>query len=510
MSNRNSLRRPDWGRVWASVRIAAWVALFLFLPVTSFPFFPPAFGGGVLVRPLSVYPLIILLVIAVIPGLWKDRLPRQFLALGIFVLVVLASGAISLLQDVDSLQDISSPERMMRTMITLGLGLAFYLAVSLTPRSQDELRSGLKALYVGFGIALVWGLFQLVNVIHFNHEYFVWLNRIQEFISIRKLIDNRISGMTYEPNWFSAQLTGILIPWLLAAVFTTTTVFKSSLVKRWRWLTVELVMLICAVMVLPFTFSRAGLLNLGALAVISLFLYKMLHIRLRPGSPASNLNQGTLRRPWVRGLRLAVELTVILGMVAAMFYIASTRNIFFSRLWDYWKRPHATFRGYIHFIGFDARLIYSETAFNIYQVSPWVGIGPGNYALYFKDQLPYRALAKTPEVVRMITPEDGRDRLITSKNFFLRLLAETGILGTAAFVAFLISIIGSIIYLWLSPHREEKFWGIGGVLAFVVFLLSTLSFDSFAVPNMWIVLGLITAADRLAREKNALALEGNN
>ena len=250
--------------------------------------------------------------------------------------------------------------------------------------------------------------------------------------------------------------------------------------------------------------------NLGALAVISLLLFRMLRIRLRPGMPASSPQPGKPRQPWMRGLRLVLELTVILGMIAAMFYIASTRNIFFARLYNYWRRPHVTFRGYISFIGFDARLIYSETAFNIYQVSPWVGVGPGNYALYFEDQLPYRALARTPEVVRMITPEDGRDRLITAKNFFLRLLAETGILGTAGFVAFLISIIGSIVFLWFSPHREERFWGIGGVLAFIVFLLSTLSFDSFALPNMWIVLGLITAADRLARERNTMALPVSN
>jgi O-antigen ligase len=144
-------------------------------------------------------------------------------------------------------------------------------------------------------------------------------------------------------------------------------------------------------------------------------------------------------------------------------------------------------------------MIYSETAFNTYASSPFLGVGPGNYALLFADMLPNRPLARTPEVLRLVTPEEGRDRLVTAKNFGLRLLAETGVLGTAAFLAFLIAILGSVFFLWLSPHPDENFWGIGGILALAAFLLSTLSFDSFAVPNMWVIFGFITAASVLAR-----------
>ena len=34
-----------------------WAAFLLFLPITSFPFFPPAFGGEALVRPALSLPL---------------------------------------------------------------------------------------------------------------------------------------------------------------------------------------------------------------------------------------------------------------------------------------------------------------------------------------------------------------------------------------------------------------------------------------------------------------------
>jgi hypothetical protein len=92
--------------------------------------------------------------------------------------------------------------------------------------------------------------------------------------------------------------------------------------------------------------------------------------------------------------------------------------------------------------------------------------------------------------------------LITPKNFIIRILAETGILGLSTFIAFMMAILGSALYLWFSPDIEVKFWGIGGLLGLIAFSLVVFSFDSLAIPNMWVVFGLITAAMRLARKRN--------
>ena len=96
--------------------------------------------------------------------------------------------------------------------------------------------------------------------------------------------------------------------------------------------------------------------------------------------------------------------------------------------------------------------------------------------------------------MRVITPEPGRVRLITAKNFYLRLLAETGALGLAAFIAFLAAVMGCALYLYLSPKRTERVWGLAALCAIIAFLSTAFSFDSFAIPNMWVVFGIITAA----------------
>jgi O-antigen ligase len=177
-----------------------------------------------------------------------------------------------------------------------------------------------------------------------------------------------------------------------------------------------------------------------------------------------------------------------------LIYVAGTKNEFFARLWGYWGKKNASLTGYFEYLGFGARFTYSETAFRIYQEYPWLGVGLGNYAFYFEEMLPERPLANVPEVLRLITPEEGRDRLITAKNLYFRLLAETGLVGASAFAAFVIAILGNALFLWLSPLKEQKYWGTAGLLAMIAFVLAALSFDSFAIPNMWVVFGFITAA----------------
>ena len=182
-------------------------------------------------RPLAIYPLFVLLLIAVLPRLWNDQLPRTLLPLFVFVAVALGATAISFLRGIDPVIGVTVEDRVLRTLVSLALGIAFYLAVALIPKSRDELHFTLRWIYTGFGIALLWGSLQVIYLIKFVPAYFQFLKQIQTFISIRRLFSTRISGMTYEPNWFAEQIAFLLLPWLFTAVFSRFTVFR----WRWRW-----------------------------------------------------------------------------------------------------------------------------------------------------------------------------------------------------------------------------------------------------------------------------------
>jgi O-antigen ligase len=208
------------------------------------------------------------------------------------------------------------------------------------------------------------------------------------------------------------------------------------------------------------------------------------------------------RKPKLTFLRPLIEVFIIFIFLVTQVYLIGTKNVFFTRVWEYWQKNNPTVSGYLSYIGFGARLAYSEAAFNTYEEYPFLGVGLGNFAYYFEEQLPYRPLADSPEILRLITPEEGRNRLITVKNFYLRLLAETGIVGTAAFMAFLIAVLGCGLFLLLSPNKEQVYWGIAGLCGLISFSISAFTFDSFVFPNMWLVFGITTAAAWIFKRSN--------
>src|SRR5512139_2851928 len=101
------------------IQKVAWVLLLLTLPVTSFPYFPPALGGEALVRPLSLYPLVVLIVILVLPRLFSRPVSKTLLILVPFVLVAAVSSLISLLRGIEPSLGISVEARVLRGMFTL-------------------------------------------------------------------------------------------------------------------------------------------------------------------------------------------------------------------------------------------------------------------------------------------------------------------------------------------------------------------------------------------------------
>lgn len=447
---------------WLPVAQKIFWALFLVtLPITSFPYFPSGLGGSTLVRPLALYPLVVLFMIAVIPRLIKGSVPRTILPLLAFVLVALASSAFAFLRGIDPILGVTVMDRVLRTLISLALGVAFYLAVALIPNSKKDLRFTLRWIYAGFAVALIWGSLQAIYVLKFQSAYFQLLRQIQRYISIRKLFPTRISGMTYEPNWFAEQIVFLLLPCLFTAVFSGYSVFR----WRWRWLTVELFMLIWASGVLLFTFSRSGMILLA----VQLFLIFL----IRPINFSEKKKQNLTVA--VAGKRL-FQATLTLVVLAGIIFVAGSRNNYFSRLWNFWTDEESTGE-YLQYIAFDQRFTYWRTAYQIYNAYPALGVGLGNFTFYFDEYLADRPLRPTPELLTKLTPEEGRSQLTTVKSIFPRILAETGLLGMATFIAFLIALFGCAVYLFLSPYPDAQFWGRVGILGLMVFIVISFSYD---------------------------------
>ncbi len=472
---------------WHTLGKFFWAVFLLTLPVTSFPFFPGIVGGNASVRPLAVYPMIVLILILVIPRLFRQPLPQTFLPLLAFIAVGLASAAFALTQNTGELRDVSPLARAVRGLATLGIGAAFYFTVAMVPETWEDLRSSLRWLYAGFGIALFWGSIQIVYVIKHVPVFYAYLNQIQRWISSRKLIPKRVTGLTYEPKWFGEQIVFLLMPWLIASVMTGSTIFR----WRWRAVTIELLLLIWAAVVLIFTYSRTGIFIFLLFIIVG-----FIAARWRAGRSLAAAEGKT--HPWWRfQIRQVVYLVLILVVAAGILYAAGSQNNYFARLWTFFSSQEEGGTDYFEYIAFKQRFAYAITAFRVYEAYPLLGVGLGNYAFYFDEMLPNQPWNRQPDILRQITHVEGRDKLITPKNLYMKILSEMGLIGLVTFLAFVAALIGCAVYLWLAIEDQARRFGLAALLALMAFFFIGFSFDSLAIPNMWVVFGLITAASRI-------------
>jgi O-antigen ligase len=81
------------------------------------------------------------------------------------------------------------------------------------------------------------------------------------------------------------------------------------------------------------------------------------------------------------------------------------------------------------------------------------------------------------------------------KSLWVRLLAETGLVGFAFFVCWLY--LGWHTSSWLEKNvadRRGKMLALMGKLVIIALVFEGFSVDSFALPYLWFSLGLVTAA----------------
>jgi O-antigen ligase len=302
--------------------------------------------------------------------------------------------------------------------------------------------------------------------------------------------------MTYEPTAFADQLIVIWLPWILAASITDYTIFQ----WRWKWVTIERALSVWALVILAFTLSKTGLiLGVGLIIlgfILNLFNPSKTEVQREEDHDASPVLS------LIDRYRFIVILAVV-GVFVFVFYLLGTRVPYISRIWDFFVFfDEVDVRKYLIFIGFGSRITYWETAWMMFREYPIFGVGLGNYGIYFSDFLPYQKLSFTPELFLRLVPAVNRSRVASAKHFLLRILAEMGIVGFSLFLVFLIILGVMGLYLWRSRKAEERFLGSAGLIGLAAFIGDTFSFDSFAIPNPWVLFGLITAAFSVITKTN--------
>jgi hypothetical protein len=462
-----------------------WAAVMLTLPVTSFRYFP-FMGDATYVRPLSAYPLALLLIVLLIQFLRDHKRftwPAAFTPLLAFVFAALAATVIGVLFGPLVLRGQAYWGRAIRAWATLIIGLAFFVAAVWMNRSEDELRFTVKWMLAGFVIDILWsGVQGATFYLHILPKPLVTL--WQRVFSMRELIrTNRISGMAYEPAWLAGEIATIYLPWLFASLLTR------MRMTRFKWL--ELVLLACAALLLLATFSRGGLATVAITIFLTLLFIGGEYIRAAWHWFVSGFHgaKGVI-------LRVVMITAVIVTALGALWFLNRKNNI--SRLWN---TQAASVQDFLIQNSAGARVAYIWGTLGAYRDHPWTGVGLGASGFYIYQNLPDWVMTFLPEIASQLSP--ASTLYPNPKNLYVRLLAETGLVGFFLFAAFQLFVLGDMIAVLKQRVPIWRYLGIAALFSWLGIIFYNMTQDSFATPNIWLNLGIFVGMTALSLQTTA-------
>ena len=443
------------------------------LPVASFRYFP-FLGETTYVRPLALYPIALLLPLLALQ-LVRGRmsLPRAgaLVPLMAFVLFALTATGVGALLDPVPLRGQDYFGRAFRAWVTLIIGLSIFLSAVWMNRNEDDLRFTVKWILAGFVMTVLWSGIQALSF----YTPFLEKETVTHWqlaFSMRELVKtNRVSGMAYEPAWLAGQIATIYLPWLFASLLTRIRV------TRFKWL--EIVLLGIALLLLLATYSRGGLLTAVFALVFTFLIAGRRELRAAWTWFISGFQRGG---SWL--LRVGILGVALGALVGAGLFLGQKGYI--ARLFT--SRADSL-EEFVIQNSAGARAAYTFGALGAYEESPLAGVGLGASGFYIYDHMPDWAMTTVPDIARQFSPEN---RLYPNpKNMYVRLLAETGLVGLFMFVAFLFSLLGDSLLALKYNTPVLRYLGIAGLFSWLAIGMYNATQDSFATPNIWINLGIL-------------------
>jgi len=399
-----------------------------------------------------------------------------------FVLAILAATCLGATFAPLELRGVAYSDRAIRALLTVGIGLAFFVAAVWMNQTEEELKFSVKWLLVGLVLDLAWSTIQFVGLN--STGYRQRLIKIQNMFSVRGLVQNkRASGFAFEPSWLAAQLAALYLPWLFASLLS-----RYRLTK-FRWL--EPILLLGALAGVLVTYSRSGLVVVAIAAIFTFLVAGRETLSVLWGWVRSGFDRQrwSSRAASIRaaGIRIALAVLVLAGMAGTGFFLANKGyiNTFFQSNKD-------DLLSYIRAVYLGPRLAYSQAALDSFQQSPWLGVGLGASGFSLYSHMPDWVLAGQPEIAQQLSPDSSL--YPNPKDLYARLLAETGLIGFMLFMAFYLAVLAEVLSLLRTSGQAARWLAAAGLFALVAIGLQGFSQDSFVPPEIWINLGILVGA----------------
>jgi hypothetical protein len=495
---------PGAQKWWKWLIAGLWVITLIGLPLTSFP--PITNLTGATVAPFSAIPLAILIVLWFLPYLFRrGDLPKETIPFVIFTILVVVLAAYAFFSEEGTFRGKTLLGQTIRSFVPLAIGLAFFLITSAWHKTSLALRRTLQWIHVGGFLLLVWAVAQAIVVIGLHWEYPPLMEAIRRaLVTQSNMVGNpRLPGLTWEASWFAHQLNMLYLPLWLAASYQRTTVFP----RIWK-ISVENIFLAFGMVVFFLASPRIGL---AACMLMLLFLFVKFNLAIYRWTVRrlASIWRAFKRSAWLKigvgALLVILFIGIYAGFSAIVLKVVSDRDWRVALLI---KSPlsqaeiqqlSALNENSLFYLGtrfaFLERTVYWMDGWHIFNDYPLLGVGLGNAGFYFLPHLP--AVGWSSYEVRAIAYQNPG--LPNIKSMWYRLLAETGIVGFAIFIAWLLVLWSSASKSFRSSNHTLQTVALAGQLALLAYVFEGFSVDTFGLPYLFVMAGLIASTGWIIR-----------